>query len=203
MRTVLLAMSLLLAAPARAGCAGDCDGDGETRVAELIGLVRCALVRPVGDAACLRCADADASGAIEVQELVAAVADALGGCPDAAASCREDADCRDPGRQCVAPDGLLCGICRDDPDQCGGDGDCAPGAVCMPTRARVCPCDGSPALVCAPACAADADCAGGERCGHDGHCLRPACALDADCGAGYCVLGRCYDERGTCQLPPP
>lgn len=287
MPTMLLAIVLLLAAPAGAGCAGDCDGDGAVRVDEVIGLVGCALGHAPAAAPCLACADADASGAIEVHELVAAVAHALGGCPtftlrvsleefpgegqqigacvtlqplgrwtqqgppyefvelppgrydiepalacggppcnpfgcwpspvpveivdrdvDVAVPlhrppCQRHADCGDTGAQCVAPDGVLCGVCADDPDACAGDADCAETEVCVPTRLQLCPCDGTPALVCAPKCAADPDCATGERCERDGRCLRPTCSVDGDCGGDYCVLGRCYGERGTCQLPPP
>ena len=283
---VLLAITLLLAAPVRADCAGDCDADGRVRVEELIGLVGCALGVAPQVAPCLTCADGDASGAIDVHDLVAAVAHALDGCPTFTVSvtleefpgegsqigacvtlqplgrrtdgppyaftdlppgryeiepalacggppcnpfgcwpspvpveivdrdvtitiplrrpsCRRHADCGTAGAQCVAPDGFLCGVCRDDPDACVGDRDCEAAQVCVPTRERICPCDGSPALVCAPACAVDADCARGERCGGDGRCVRPTCRDDGDCGGDVCVLGRCYDERGSCQLPPP
>lgn len=288
MRIGLLAIALLVAAPAHADCAGDCDTDGVVRVEEVVGLVSCALGVAPQVAPCLACADGDGSGAIEVHELIAAVAHALGGCPAFTLSvylqefpgegyqiggcvtlqplgrrtqgsglayvfsdlapgqyeiepalacggapcnpfgcwpspvpveivdrdvtvtvplrptpCRRHADCRAAGEVCVAPDGFLCGICRDDPDDCAGDGDCDAGQVCVPTRLPICPCDGSPALGCAPACRADADCARGESCAGDGRCVRPSCESDADCGGGVCVLGRCYDERGSCQLPPP
>jgi hypothetical protein len=286
-RSLLLALALLLTAPAHADCAGDCDGDGMVRIDEVVGLIACVLnpTKPVGT--CLACADADASGALEVHELLAAVAHALDGCPIGGFTLRVylkefvggggyyrgaclrleplgrfaaqdlhsgefrldgvppgryelqpgcgypcnlfgcwprhvpveivDRDvtvvvprhvpcttgCDREGAICVAPDGFLCGVCRDDPDECTDNAACGTGRVCIPTGLQICPCDGSPALVCAPACGSDADCARGETCGDDGRCMRPACADDADCGADFCVLGRCYDERGSCQLPPP
>jgi hypothetical protein len=116
-------------------------------------------------------------------------------------ACR--AHCDQAGEICVAPGDVLCGVCRDDPDACAGDGDCDAGQVCIATAPPPCPCDGTPALVCAPACGDDADCARGETCGDTGRCVRPSCGSDADCGGDFCVLGRCYDERGSCQLPPP
>lgn len=60
------------------GCAGDCDGDGEVRIDELILGVDLAL----RDAAPTSCAalDADGDGRVVVAELIAAVAAALSGC---------------------------------------------------------------------------------------------------------------------------
>lgn len=115
--------------------------------------------------------------------------------------CRER--CEGGGQVCVPPDGFLCGICRDDPDECGDDLQCGRDRVCIPTRQQICPCDGSPAMVCRTVCRGDADCPDGERCGGDGRCARPSCASDADCGDGVCLLSGCYDELGTCQVPPP
>lgn len=59
-------------------CQADCDGNAQVTIDELIVAVRIAL----GDAALASCgvADANDSGAIEVNELVGAVARALGGC---------------------------------------------------------------------------------------------------------------------------
>jgi hypothetical protein len=119
------------------------------------------------------------------------------------AACRQGADCGNTGALCIAPDEFLCGVCRDDPDDCAADGECDAGQVCIPTAVRICPCDGSPALVCAPACGTDTDCAPGEHCQGAGRCVRPGCAADADCGGDVCVRGHCYDRFGSCQLPPP
>lgn len=64
--------------PARADCAGDCNGDGQVRVDELVRGVRIALELE----ALAACAgfDSDRDGSISVAELVAAVGVALGGC---------------------------------------------------------------------------------------------------------------------------
>ena len=59
-------------------CAGDCDGNGVVTIAELVRGVALALLRDV--AACAN-ADLDASGAVRVNELVAAVSAATEGCP--------------------------------------------------------------------------------------------------------------------------
>jgi hypothetical protein len=69
----------LAAAQTRPGCAGDCDGDGEVTVNELVTAVGIGLaVRPIE--ACPP-ADVDSSGTVEVGELVRAVRAALEGCP--------------------------------------------------------------------------------------------------------------------------
>jgi hypothetical protein len=290
MKVLLLAVALLVASPAHAACGGDCDGDGQVRVDEIVGLVSCALNVTRLLAPCLACADGDASGAIEVHELIGAVAHALDGCPretfvvrvylnefvggggyyrgtcarleplglrgvqdlqsgefrfdgvppgrydlqpgcDPAhpcnpfgcwprhvpvevsdrdvgltvplhVPCRATPDCDEAGGVCVAPGGSAgCGVCVDEPDACRGDGDCDGAKVCVPDPQASCPCDGTPPLVCAPACGGDGDCTRGERCADDGRCVRPSCA--SDCGDDYCVLGGCYDERGSCQLPRP
>ena len=61
-----------------APCPGDCDGDGEVSIDELIVSVEIALgLRPLGDCDSL---DADGSGTIEIDELVAAVNAAVNGC---------------------------------------------------------------------------------------------------------------------------
>ncbi|MEO8602513.1 MAG: hypothetical protein ABI629_08060 [bacterium] len=69
---------LLLATSARAACVGDCDGNGEVSVSELIASVSILL----GSASLDSCSaiDADGNGAVSVDELVAAVNNALGGC---------------------------------------------------------------------------------------------------------------------------
>ena len=82
-----LFVGLVLAQPAvaRAGdgpgaptCAGDCDGDGDVSVSELVQGVNILL----GSAMLSRCSglDSDADGAVRINELVQAVANALGGC---------------------------------------------------------------------------------------------------------------------------
>lgn len=77
--SLVLFLSLLLAAPAAAqSCPGDCDGDGEVRVDELIRAVTIALGdRPAADCTAV---DTSADGSVTIEELVAAVDVALGGC---------------------------------------------------------------------------------------------------------------------------
>jgi hypothetical protein len=59
-------------------CHGDCDGDGQVSIDELIVAVEVALgLRPLDDCNSL---DADASGTVEIDELVAAVSAAVNGC---------------------------------------------------------------------------------------------------------------------------
>jgi len=66
--------------PAPIACAGDCNGDREVAVAELIRMVAAALEPLAGDA-CNACPAA--TGTPDVTCLVAAVANALEGCPAA------------------------------------------------------------------------------------------------------------------------
>jgi cysteine-rich repeat protein len=78
MRWLLCALVLFLAPPARA-CDGDCDGDGNVFIEELIRAVQIALDgEPVANCTA---ADRDGNGAVAVDELVAAVDAALAGCP--------------------------------------------------------------------------------------------------------------------------
>jgi hypothetical protein len=67
------------ATPNGSTCAGDCDGDREVRIQELIVAVRIAL----GEEALGRCLPADTDGdeTVAVNELIQAVTRALGGCP--------------------------------------------------------------------------------------------------------------------------
>ena len=61
------------------GCVGDCNGDGEVTIDELLKLVNIAL----GNSALADCpaGDADGSGDITINEIIAAVNNALNGCP--------------------------------------------------------------------------------------------------------------------------
>lgn len=80
-RTLMLAASMLaFVAPAAAQvCDGDCNGDGQVTVDEIILAVNVALGQTAVTAC--RAADADADGAITVDEIVSAIGAALGGCP--------------------------------------------------------------------------------------------------------------------------
>jgi hypothetical protein len=74
-----LASAALVATPASAGCAGDCDNDGTVTVDELIAAVNIALDQST-TAACSN-ADISANGSVTIDELLIAVGNALHGCP--------------------------------------------------------------------------------------------------------------------------
>lgn len=80
MRILLVALTLLAAAPLHAACIGDCDGDGDVAVAELIGLIGCALDPLPVERPCVACPAADAMPQT-ISTLIAAVNNALNGCP--------------------------------------------------------------------------------------------------------------------------
>jgi hypothetical protein len=71
-------------------CSGDCTGDLQVSIAELIAAVSIALG---GGGSCVAAFDIDGNAAIAVHELVLAVDNALRGCAGAVS----------PGRQTVAP----------------------------------------------------------------------------------------------------
>ncbi len=82
-RPLALAVGVLVAvvlhsAPVAAACGGDCDGDGEVTVNELVLGVNIAL----GTAEVAQCPslDADASDDVTINEIIAAVGNALNGC---------------------------------------------------------------------------------------------------------------------------
>ena len=74
---ILLAALLFLGAGPAAACTGDCDGDGQVSVAELVRGVGIAL----GSAPLSGCAaaDRDGDGQVRIEELVAALDGALDG----------------------------------------------------------------------------------------------------------------------------
>lgn len=76
---VLLMMAVLQAAPALGQCAGDCHGDGEVTVDELITGVNIAL----GSATLTQCMslDTNGDGDVTINELISAVNNSLSGCP--------------------------------------------------------------------------------------------------------------------------
>ena len=86
------AVTMLSARPAAAQCAGDCNGDGEVAINELIIGVNIALGSVAGSA----CAeiDIDGDGEVAINELVTAVGFALNGCPQPSCEPR-------PGGRCV------------------------------------------------------------------------------------------------------
>lgn len=79
MRWGLLFVALLAMPAAAQSCPGDCNGDGEVRVDEMIAGVRIAL----GEAAVATCPafDANTDGTLSIDELVRAVTNLLNGCP--------------------------------------------------------------------------------------------------------------------------
>lgn len=74
-----LLAAVLLAGPAAAACSGDCDGDGQVRINELVVAVGIAL----GQSAVGACAavDVDRDGQVTIAELIAATNALLSGCP--------------------------------------------------------------------------------------------------------------------------
>lgn len=87
----LLCLVLMGAAPTAAQpCAGDCDGDGEVTIDQVLTLVNIAL----GGGATSSCeaGDVDGDGSITIDEIVAAVSNALSGCqgPNVAGGWIED-----------------------------------------------------------------------------------------------------------------
>ena len=73
------AVTMLSARPAAAQCAGDCNGDGEVAINELITGVNIAL----GSQQVSACPSFDVSGdgAVAINELISGVNNALNGCP--------------------------------------------------------------------------------------------------------------------------
>jgi len=75
----LILLIALLVRPAGAVCPGDCNGDGNVTVNEIIQAVSIALGQ--ASAATCRAIDRDADGSVSISELLAAVNALLGGCP--------------------------------------------------------------------------------------------------------------------------
>ncbi len=85
---ILVATAALCAftAPPSLGCVGDCNGNREVTVDELITMVNIALgIQPVSNC---RVGDANGDGEITIDEIIAAVNNALSGCPPSSA-CQE------------------------------------------------------------------------------------------------------------------
>ena len=140
-------------------------------------------------------------------------------------ACSTDQDCKMPnGIYCAPPDAKpACGICFEPlTPGCESDVECAKDGLvcewdpkpCLCSAAKVCqkPCD-------ATSCAVGQACDGGGHCGPkpclvpadcptqficaDGLCARKPCTAGGDCPDGFCVLGKCYTEPGTCELSVP
>ena len=126
---VSLVATIVMIAPqrAQAACTGDCSGDGEVTVNELITMVNIAL----GTAQVSACmaGDVNGDGEITVNEIVAGVNNALNGCPAAMGGCGDGVveageDC-DNGGTCIG--GTNAGTHCTAESQCQGDGVCIDG----------------------------------------------------------------------------
>ena len=149
--TVVVAPSI-----ARAACAGDCNGDNQVTVNELIQMVNIAL----GSAAVATCTagDVNSDGEITVNEIVAGVNNALndscptttlGVCGDGIKNGTEECD---PGSMCIG--GTNAGTA------CTKEADCQGEGVCDTFGQQ-----GPPGTVPRKVCSADNEC-GGAKCIH-------------------------------------
>ncbi|MBI3782181.1 MAG: hypothetical protein HY270_02150 [Deltaproteobacteria bacterium] len=172
-------------------CVGDCNGDGEVTVDELITGVNIAL----GSANLSACAvfDANGDGEVTIDEILSAVNSALNGCSGHLGAvgdpCASDGICADgtcfnslPGGYCTRVD-------------CATNG-CPDGSVCFNTSGS-----GS---ACYKSCTSASQCRSGEGyiCDADNTCYLPAnptptpapnsgrvgdpCTRDADCAGSTC-----------------
>lgn len=142
---------LLAIAPlqASAACVGDCGGDGEVTVNEIITMVNIAL----GTAALDSCpvGDANSDGEITVNEIIQAVNNALNGCPSNGDSIcgngvkEGDEDC-DDGGLCVG--GTNAGASCTSDEQCTGPGVCLDGEGIGRTCTSDTDCPGSECVKC-------------------------------------------------------
>ena len=178
---VVALAAIFVVAPsiARAVCVGDCNGDGEVTVNELITMVNIALgTSPVS--ACMA-GDANGDGEITVNEIVAGVNNALNGCPATAGTCGDGVtsgseEC-DPGSVCIG--GTNAGtVCTKESD-CQGEGICD-------TFGQ----QGPPGTVPRKVCSADNEC-GGAKCIH---CKR--------FGGNGCAVNCTRETEATINLVP-
>jgi hypothetical protein len=77
MRTLLIALAILIPSMAMAACCGDCDRDGHVRVNELVIAVDNALSQVCAQGCC---GDCNGDSRIDIDDLVQSVGNALGGC---------------------------------------------------------------------------------------------------------------------------
>jgi len=191
---VLVVGTILAASHAfAADCPGDCDGDGQVVVAEVIVAVRILL----GETALTACpiADHDVDGKVSVGDVVRAVRASLDGCPtvcgDGVVDRGEACDVGDPEVQCYEGCTEIC---------CAGFPDCAEKRCCSTDEVdQLVPFDPE-CRNCAPfgdtcgiAMSYEIVCCEGLRCGElrlvagralFGRCCRPtgsACETHEDC----------------------
>jgi hypothetical protein len=146
--------------------------------------------------------------------------------------CRSDDDCQPTSGMyltCHTPGASSgCAPCRMGPSDCSIDADCVGDGgsttgtmICETQMSGACYC---PAVnYCVPGCRTNADCGSGQGCneGHrcedncfgdgtcpvntscrkTGFCRTNSCTSDSEC-SGFCVLGWCYQTRGTCAPIP-
>lgn len=117
--------------------------------------------------------------------------------------CGSDADCTDvAGAPVCAPSPRPC-LCEPGAWECQPRCD-DPGSptTCDPVTGRCDPETGH----CEPRfCRGPEDCPVNHRCppGDAPQCRRLACRTDEDCDVGFCVVGQCHAEPGTCDFPKP
>ncbi len=135
---------------ARAVCVGDCNGDNEVTVNELITMVNIAL--GTQEVSACTAGDANGDGQIFINEIIAGVNNALNGCPPEGgcgnAVTDGDEEC-DDGGICIG--GTNAGTACDNETDCQGEG--------------VCDAFGIPGGGVRKVCSSDADC-GGAKCIH-------------------------------------
>ncbi|MFQ5666633.1 MAG: hypothetical protein ACE5I7_09400 [Candidatus Binatia bacterium] len=127
---------------AHAVCVGDCNGDGQVTVNELITMVNVAL--GTADVSACTAGDANGDGQITVNEIVSGVNNALNGCPTEGV-CGDGKV--DAGEECDDGGSCIGGTNAGTP--CTAEGDCEGEGVCVGG-------DRADAV-----CSADADCPGG------------------------------------------
>jgi hypothetical protein len=160
-----VALLLLPDSPIRAhsACPGDCNGDGQVTVNELITMVNIALGN--ADTSTCTAGDVNSDGSITINELIAAVNNALNGCgtpiptpTPTPPQCVGEIDCGD-GRCCPSN------------TTCGSQTDCCPSGFSV---------DCGPSVGCCP---------DGTSCGTLGNCCPSGFPVDCGPGNGCCPSG--------------
>lgn len=147
--TLGAALLALTSAPALAACTGDCSGNGEVTVDEIVTMVNLALTG--GTSGCTA-GDANADGSITVDEIITAVNFALTGCPPDGGACgdgvKQGTEECDNGGICIG--GSNAGTACDAESDCQGPGVCTGGVG----TGKVCnsntDCPGSTCIHCRP-----------------------------------------------------
>lgn len=88
-RPLLAALGIVVSLQGSAlACTGDCNGDGQVTVGEVIRMVNVALGEITGVEAC-PAADTDRDGNVDIREILQAVQNVLEGCPPVVTSCND------------------------------------------------------------------------------------------------------------------